>query len=358
MKNIVLFTVAAAMTFLSACENQPDKKRNALSNPKSVTPTVAVVPFTYHKSKSMKPGERGMREFESIYFPSRVVQQLQGTGGLGLAYYSPVGTPATDLTLKGTVNTSDGRNTSVGITLERADGTTAWSRSFGVTTPAKKYRFDSDPTRKIWSDIAAAVAKTPQIPGRYSQARIDGYTKNKTLKITDNRDRIANEGANVERTRVLQVYTDNLLKKAAIPEVKQKYVYWQAQSAGFIEARSAARTKAVISGVGMVLNTTLAVTAAVASGYAAGMTGTAPDPRISTAGAQLISTSAANLEVSMAQVTELNRAIEQLNLSGSMLSTQPISVVLYQRTYNLTGSLQNQLSSLHNIVAQKIKETE
>lgn len=109
--------IAACLALLTGCASVDDPKYKRLSNPTIERPTVAALPFATRDYSRLQSHDRMVRDFERSYMPARLVAALRSTAGLGSAYFSPAVTPAADFNVKGSIEESNGKDTSIEIVV-------------------------------------------------------------------------------------------------------------------------------------------------------------------------------------------------------------------------------------------------
>ncbi|GEP42379.1 hypothetical protein [Brevifollis gellanilyticus] len=359
MKMLRYSVTALSALLLAACSSGVGGKKDpvqlGVTSPVTEAPTIVVLPFETADLASLPEDEQGMRGFERLYLASRLVRQLRVTPGVAGAYFSPVTTPAADLVVQPRIVKSDGKTTSVSFTVLRSDGSRAFrsTKPFVVTASSSEFADNGDPSSALWGQIASSVVHTKQKPGEFIVRRVKGFIGNETqLLVTDDKARLAQEGVAVEREKVLAAYTDNLLTKAVIPEVDAKYLAWQRESTPLIEEKQRAQTQQTV-------NILMGAASAFAAGYGAGMATQYGNTSLMQSSTQMMGASMQfmqNSEVAATKVQEIKQTLSQLRLDSSLVAGLPISVALYDRTYKLEGSPETQLSALHQIVAEKLRE--
>jgi hypothetical protein len=309
-------------------------------------PIVAVLPFGVQDYQKLQLHERVVRDFESSYFPARLIRALNSTSGIAAAYFSPSETPAGDFNVKGAIKKSDGKMTVVSIQLKSGNGRILWTKSFSVNLSSTDFKKAADPAGRLWTEIAASIAATKQRPGDLAKARTLGYAAQE-LPVTANRTAIANEGAGAERRGLLDPATKRLTSRATLADSQALYQRWQRESTPLIEQRSNEKTSEVMNGIASVLG-----------GVAMGMGAATGNTYATAGGANVVTGATDNMAISQKKIEEIDKTLATTTQSFAWNKGEPLSVHLFGKVYTFTGSLAKQQADLRRVVADHIRQAQ
>jgi hypothetical protein len=353
-----LLLVFLAAALLSSCATGAGGSAVAKASPPASV-TVAVKQFDSPNYAALSSADRGVRDFEAIFLPLRLVDALQGVSGVSRAYFSADDTAATDFVVSGSVLESDGRTLRLKLELRRVDGARIKSKVYTLQhddgrdaiVAAKLTLF----LKVAAADLMAPVKKTSiSLP----HARMRAYAENPALPVTEKRLADSDAAGDIERSDVLAPLTQAMLPRSKIME--KSYVAWQGVSTPLVRERQVAKSRQTTANITQAL--ALAGGAlSVASSYQAAQAGNvaqmqAANQTLSQANTVMVQ-GAANAAIAENRVKQLTAALAAFKNEFAVGQQRQVTVHIYGKLIKLTGSQRDMLNQFRSVVKEQLNKS-
>ncbi len=306
--------------------------------------SIAVEPFTTRTLQ--KDDNPSLREFEKLFFSYKLINALKKTGQV--VYFSPGMTPATDVTLAGRIEVSNGRKTAVTIQMLAPDGSEVWSDDFDILISSKQFITIEDPADQLWVRIASRVVSelTNQSKKDWKPARVAGYANQNIDKILANplyvpAEDLAGKASKVEQDKLLGPITLKVLSQGAA--ATRPYLDWQRQATPLVEQRSNAKLQGALSMFSMIVG-------GAAAGYGQATTGYSNPSALAS-----MQSSANNADAANNLQYQINNQLKGLQSTFSFGSAHELVVTLYNHVYTLEGDPIHQLAQFRALVSKTLQ---
>jgi hypothetical protein len=305
--------------------------------------TVSVLPF---ESKNLhKAEDQGLRDFEKLYFSYRLVKSLNNERGIR-AYFSPVATPATDITIIGRINESNGRKTSVSLKIMTPDGRTIDNDDYGILISSRDFASQTDPANKLWIDCASAISEkankvlnslkiASERVGGYEGVRVDDDSPAQSSKSIA----MASAAGGIEIDRVLEPMTEKIMEDGE--KLNNYYITWQERATPIVEERSRAKVNFWLGELS-IIGGAAAATMSAQHGVSNPMAGTT------------VAQGAFEVSMSANDMHECDLTLSALKGEIAYGTGREITVTFYDHVYHLTGTSAEQLAQFRDVVKQRL----
>ena len=333
------------IVLLSSCATSsyaPPKPRQVAAQNKV---TVSVTPFAISAAHAGGANEAALRHFESNYFAVSLEKALSRTSGVSNAYFTPVYTPATDYSMSGTILGSDGKSTSVAVTLWDVNHHQVWTKQYSLSLGSGQFSGNHvDPGSAIWNgaanDFDRYLMSQKTSPSQaMASGRVTAYSDG-VAKATDKTVTVAKKAATVERDGLLAPMTKQAEDQGRL--MQALYTDWQREATKLQEERSAANASAAA-------NMMLGMVQAAAAGMAQG-TGDVGNAATLQEGAM---TSMERSSNDSDRASQFEAQLGQLKFAV-LTNAAPITVNFESKTYTLRGSKENQVRDFRRLVKQQL----
>lgn len=334
-----LITTCACLGLFASCA-APGAKYKVAKAPAPKSVTVAIDTWDAEDYASLNASDKGVRDFEKIYLPLRLVQQLKRTAGIKSADITTASTPSVDFLVDGTIVESNGRNLEVKLAMTRVDGATVLNKTYKIEHRDMRKpnitRTINGLFQSMASDIATTgLSTTISIP----EARAKAYAENNSLIATNDIQADADVAGNIERDAILKPISNSMLRR--IPAMTPSYIEWHYISAPLVREQDQAKQSKAWANVSQGLS--LAAGAmSVASSYEAAQAGNShvaqQSQGLMNRATMTMMQASAIAEVADNKIKRISDTLKAYNNQFAIGNQRTITVRVFGKLRKLTGS--------------------
>ncbi len=344
-----------ALLGLSACTTCDYRARP--SQPPG-TVTVAVKQFTTPNYEAMSAIDKGVREYEHVYFQAALIQALARTPGVEKAYVAGSDTPAVDIMVDGVINGSNGRDVDFTLIAKRIDGVELASKQFVFSHSATDAVGVGAADVKLMYEAAAFVASARQrLKLNRDELRALVYAKAPGVFPTEGLTKMGREAASVECSQLLVPLTNVLLP--AVTATSGMYYEWQKESIPVVAQKQVAEQEKASAEADEAIGAFLGV-ASAATGISAARQGNTAVVNMSQTNmlnaAGIVDTAAANAQVAENQVNQLGGVLASYKSQFNVGPGREVTVRIYNRVLTLKGSMEEMTNEFRKVVEEEMKK--